>query len=98
MNEPKFQNEIKIIEKKITEIKNKYIDLYRNYTDKEIMEIVDKKENWNTSLHWKECPNGHIYSIADCGGAMETSKCPSCKSTIGGNNHTLATGNKDFKN
>lgn len=32
---------------------------------------------------------GHIYAIGDCGGAMQTSKCPECGSAIGGAQHTL---------
>ena len=26
--------------------------------------------------HWFKCPRGHVYAIGECGGAMETSKCP----------------------
>jgi hypothetical protein len=37
--------------------------------------------------HWYKCPNGHYYVIADCGGAMEESKCPDCGSVVGGQNH-----------
>ena len=44
--------------------------------------------------HWNKCPNGHYYVIADCGGAMVESKCPDCKSVIGGSNHSLAAGNQ----
>ena len=36
------------------------------------------------SGHWYECPNGHPYVIGECGGAMEKSVCPECKSVIGG--------------
>lgn len=43
--------------------------------------------------HWYKCPNGHVYAIGDCGGAMEQSTCPECKVTIGGANHSLAQGN-----
>ena len=43
--------------------------------------------------HWYKCPNGHVYCIGDCGGAMEKAKCPECGSTIGGTNHSLAAGN-----
>ncbi|KAI5619584.1 NFX1-type zinc finger-containing protein 1, partial [Silurus asotus] len=43
--------------------------------------------------HWYKCPNGHVYAIGDCGGAMEQSKCPDCKASIGGINHTLTVGN-----
>jgi hypothetical protein len=30
------------------------------------------------------CPNGHLYAIGDCGGAMERSVCPECGAAIGG--------------
>uniref|UniRef100_A0A673AYI1 NFX1-type zinc finger-containing protein 1-like n=1 Tax=Sphaeramia orbicularis TaxID=375764 RepID=A0A673AYI1_9TELE len=44
--------------------------------------------------HWHKCPNGHIYVIGDCGGAMESRRCPDCTATIGGGNHTLESGNQ----
>ncbi len=44
--------------------------------------------------HWFECPNGHVYAIGECGGAMVESKCPECKSVIGGRSHSLASGNR----
>ncbi|NXL46082.1 ZNFX1 protein, partial [Podilymbus podiceps] len=43
--------------------------------------------------HWFKCKNGHIYVIGDCGGAMETSKCPECHAVIGGTNHALDSTN-----
>ncbi|KAF4079021.1 hypothetical protein AMELA_G00188300 [Ameiurus melas] len=43
--------------------------------------------------HWYKCPNGHVYAIGDCGGAMERRQCPECNATIGGINHTLTEGN-----
>lgn len=46
-----------------------------------------------TQGHWFKCPNGHIYAIGDCGGAMEKSKCPECKETIGGVSHRLERSN-----
>jgi hypothetical protein len=98
MNEPRYQNNIKLIEKDLKEIKKKYIDEYREYTDKEIFHIINKIENWDsTSVHWKKCPNGHLYGIGDCGGAMVKSKCPTCKSTIGGTNHVLESGNENYE-
>lgn len=39
--------------------------------------------------HWYKCPNGHPYVIADCGGAMQVSKCNECGAPIGGQNHRL---------
>jgi hypothetical protein len=47
--------------------------------------------------HWYCCPNGHPYSIGECGGAMEQSTCPQCGETIGGSSHRLATGNKVYE-
>ncbi|XP_014223704.2 NFX1-type zinc finger-containing protein 1-like [Trichogramma pretiosum] len=42
---------------------------------------------------WYKCPNGHIYSIGECGQAMQESKCPDCGSRIGGSNHLITVGN-----
>ena len=36
---------------------------------------------------------GHLYTIGECGGASERSKCPGCKAVIGGQNHSLVAGN-----
>lgn len=46
--------------------------------------------------HWFKCRNGHTYVITECGGAMETAKCPvqGCGVVIGGSNHRLAEGQK----
>merc|ERR1719282_405082 len=43
--------------------------------------------------HWYTCPNNHVYTIGECGGAMETSSCPECGEVIGGSNHHLTQGN-----
>jgi hypothetical protein len=39
--------------------------------------------------HWFQCPNGHPYMIADCGGAMVESRCPECGAGIGGGGYRL---------
>jgi hypothetical protein len=44
--------------------------------------------------HWFECPNGHVYTIGECGGAMQASRCPECGEVIGGGAHQLAAGNQ----
>ncbi|XP_022837763.1 NFX1-type zinc finger-containing protein 1-like [Spodoptera litura] len=44
--------------------------------------------------HWYKCPNGHIYCIGECGGAMQVSTCPECKARIGGTSHALLPGNQ----
>lgn len=38
--------------------------------------------------------SGHIYAIADCGGATVESRCPECGSTIGGSGHRLRDDNR----
>ena len=43
--------------------------------------------------HWFKCPNGHIYAIGECGGAMEVSRCNECHALIGGTRHRLLDGN-----
>ncbi|XP_060899287.1 NFX1-type zinc finger-containing protein 1 isoform X2 [Labrus mixtus] len=44
--------------------------------------------------HWYKCPNGHVYLITECGGAMESRKCPDCDAVIGGASHRLESGNQ----
>ncbi|CAM6099898.1 unnamed protein product [Calypogeia fissa] len=44
--------------------------------------------------HWYTCPNGHFYTIGECGGAMQLSKCPDCKAQVGGGQHRLTAGNR----
>ena len=45
---------------------------------------------------WYKCPNGHIYTVGECGSPMEQSNCPECKSKIGGLNHNPLYGNYKF--
>ncbi|EHB05998.1 NFX1-type zinc finger-containing protein 1 [Heterocephalus glaber] len=44
--------------------------------------------------HWFKCPNGHIYVISECGGAMQRGTCPECQEVIGGEHHTLERSNQ----
>jgi hypothetical protein len=43
--------------------------------------------------HWYKCPNGHIYVIGECGGAMEEGRCNECGEAIGGTHHRLLSSN-----
>jgi len=43
--------------------------------------------------HWYKCPNGHIFTIGECGGAMEVSTCNECGERIGGERHNLLSTN-----
>lgn len=47
-----------------------------------------------TQGHWFKCPNGHIYAIGECGGAMQEAKCNECGAKIGGGSHQLRTDNR----
>lgn len=42
---------------------------------------------------WFKCPNGHIYAIGECGGAMQIGRCNECGAAIGGQSHTLLSSN-----
>jgi len=45
---------------------------------------------------WFKCPQGHVYLITECGGAMEARRCPEpgCGARIGGYDHHLEPGNR----
>ncbi|XP_048478338.1 NFX1-type zinc finger-containing protein 1 isoform X3 [Plutella xylostella] len=60
---------------------------------KEERELIVKAVGLKSG-HWFKCPNGHIYCIGECGGAMETSKCNECGALIGGSQHTLLADNE----
>jgi len=55
---------------------------------KEIVRAMGCKQG-----HWYKCPNGHIYIITECGGAMEKSRCNECGAEIGGGSHRLLASN-----
>jgi hypothetical protein len=44
--------------------------------------------------HWYQCPNGHVYAITECGGAMVEGRCPDCQAVIGGGQHQLRGDNR----
>lgn len=86
----------KMTEEKLDQI-NKLI---RNMSTKYKVEGLSKEEQLKivaaiglSKGHWFKCPKGHFYCIGECGGATERATCPECESTIGGQNHALATGN-----
>ena len=43
--------------------------------------------------HWYRCPNGHMYAIGDCGGAMQRGNCPECGQVVRGEHHRLVARN-----
>ncbi|XP_053098833.1 LOW QUALITY PROTEIN: NFX1-type zinc finger-containing protein 1-like [Hemicordylus capensis] len=62
-------------------------------SDKERLQIVAAVKGTSRG-HWFKCPNGHIYAIGECGGAMQRSRCPDCQEAIGGSNHRLEPSNR----
>ncbi|PYI09577.1 P-loop containing nucleoside triphosphate hydrolase protein [Aspergillus sclerotiicarbonarius CBS 121057] len=42
--------------------------------------------------HWYYCPNGHPFTIGECGHAMQVSVCPECGAAVGGQHHQALTG------
>ncbi|KAL8277846.1 hypothetical protein RQP46_009665 [Phenoliferia psychrophenolica] len=65
---------------------------YAPVTAKEREEVV-RTMGFATSGHWYRCPDGHPFSIGECGGAMELAICPECGQPIGGGSHRLTAGN-----
>ncbi|KAJ2916298.1 hypothetical protein MD484_g4129, partial [Candolleomyces efflorescens] len=61
---------------------------YEPLSHAEKMSIV-KAIPFTHTGHWYNCPNGHTFVIGECGGAMETSRCPECGEVIGGQDHNL---------
>ncbi|POG62130.1 hypothetical protein GLOIN_2v1698736 [Rhizophagus irregularis DAOM 181602=DAOM 197198] len=53
---------------------------------------------FKSSGHWYDCPNGHPYTIGECGRAWEKSVCPECNAEIGGESHKLSAGNRERQN
>ena len=48
----------------------------------------------NLGTKWYQCPNGHAYTIGECGLPMEESRCPECGEKIGGSDHKLLKTNR----
>ena len=44
--------------------------------------------------HYYCCPNGHVYVITECGGAMQRGICNECGAPIGGANHRVDPTNR----
>ncbi|KAJ5736769.1 uncharacterized protein N7483_001894 [Penicillium malachiteum] len=42
--------------------------------------------------HWYYCENNHPFTIGECGGAMQLSRCPECGAPVGGQNHLTTAG------
>ncbi|KAG8992375.1 hypothetical protein FRB90_001027 [Tulasnella sp. 427] len=79
--------------------------VYTEVTDQEKRDVLKAFMSgflgFNTRGHFYQCPNGHVYVITECGGAMVESTCPECGCAIGGRSHQLNNTNRramDFEN
>eukprot|EP01080_Neovahlkampfia_damariscottae_P004533 gene4533-7910_t len=90
---PRYQKALKTIQNDINQVK---IDIKKKFlsSDQEKKEILKAVNQNHVSGHWYKCPNGHLYFIGECGGAMEESKCPDCGEKIGGTRHQLLGSNE----
>ncbi|SPQ99174.1 unnamed protein product (mitochondrion) [Plasmodiophora brassicae] len=52
-----------------------------------------QQQEFHGTGHWYRCPNGHMYTVGECGMAMQRSTCPECGATIGGADHSFDPGN-----
>ena len=87
-----LNEEQKVSIKAALEALAKILDTGIGVSDAERMQIIQAMGM--SQGHWFKCPNGHIYAITECGGAMEQSKCNECGAQIGGGNHRLLGDNQ----
>ncbi|XP_071440457.1 NFX1-type zinc finger-containing protein 1 isoform X2 [Hetaerina americana] len=85
------------------EMNKKLNDAYNSITNGNIglskheMKEVVKAINLHQG-HWIRCPNGHVFVIADCGGAVSLGRCNECRERIGGADHQLLSTNRRLQN
>ena len=97
-----YENSTNIEEKrnaKIKEIKKNNFTLDINIKDIFNNSKIELEEiNLIKSLGrtWYKCPNGHPYTVGECGRPMEESVCPECHSRIGGLDHNLDERNTEI--
>lgn len=66
---------------------------YSTITNEERMAVVSAMAlEFRGTGHWYYCENGHPFTIGECGGAVQLSRCPECNAPVGGSNHRTAEG------
>ncbi|KAK2683984.1 DNA2/NAM7 helicase-like, C-terminal [Fusarium oxysporum f. sp. vasinfectum] len=69
--------------------------VYRPVTTEELRQVyMASMGELSGTGHWYTCPNGHPFTINNCGMAMEEAPCPECGVRIGGRNHVSVEGVK----
>lgn len=61
---------------------------WESVKEKRVSEIRTNRQNIFKAIgfagnHWYNCPNGHMYVVANCGALNERGTCRECRSTIG---------------
>ncbi|KAL4876729.1 P-loop containing nucleoside triphosphate hydrolase protein [Aspergillus karnatakaensis] len=68
-------------------------EFYTPVTNEERMEVLSAMAmEFRGTGHWYYCENGHPFTIGECGGAMEISRCPECGAAVGGQSHRTTAG------
>ncbi|KAL4911007.1 AAA domain-containing protein [Aspergillus multicolor] len=68
-------------------------EFYTPVTNEERMAVLAAMATeFRGTGHWYYCENGHPFTIGECGGAMQRSRCPECGATVGGESHQTAAG------
>ncbi|RAL00716.1 putative NF-X1 finger and helicase domain protein [Aspergillus ibericus CBS 121593] len=68
-------------------------EFYTPVTNEERMAVLAAMaREFRGTGHWYYCENGHPFTIGECGGAMELSRCPECGAAVGGQHHQTTAG------
>ncbi|KAF2219822.1 hypothetical protein BDZ85DRAFT_224682 [Elsinoe ampelina] len=66
---------------------------YSDVSDEEIRAVVTAMEReFRSTGHWYRCPNGHPFTVGECGGPMQLARCSECGAEVGGQHHVAAEG------
>jgi hypothetical protein len=66
---------------------------YQPVSSDEMRAVVAAMANeFRVDGHWYRCVNGHPFTVGECGGPMQTSRCPQCGEAVGGENHLVVHG------
>ncbi|KAF7588506.1 hypothetical protein BBP40_005642 [Aspergillus hancockii] len=61
-------------------------------SEERIAIVVAMAREFRGTGHWYYCENNHPFTIGECGGAMEISRCPECGARVGGQGHETVSG------
>lgn len=61
--------------------------------EKEAIIRATMDAGFGTAGRFYQCPNGHPFTVGQCGQTMQEARCPECGAGIGGRNHQLRSDN-----